>query len=76
MSTTGSSANNNDAPGLVPNCTKTVAKVECDPMTGEVLGIPTFITADQIRAFGLIPDGIEAAVVKADHGRILIFPVK
>ena len=76
MSTTGDSPNQNVASRLTPNCTKTVAKVERDPMTGEIHGIPIFITVDQIQTFGLVPEGIEAVVLKADRGRFLIYPVE
>jgi hypothetical protein len=75
MSTTEDSSHESISQGLTPNCTKTVAEVERNPETGEVLGIPVFITVDQIQAFGLVPEGIEAVVLKADRGRILIFPV-
>ena len=75
MSTTEDSSYSENSPGLIPNCTKTVAEVERDPTTGAVQGIPVFITAEQIQAFGLVPEGIEAVVLQADRGRILIFPV-
>jgi len=76
MSTTGDSPNQNVASRLTPNCIKTVSKVERSPVTGEVLGIPVFITVDQIQTFGLVPEGIEAVVLKADRGRFLIYPVE
>ena len=76
MSTTGNSSTENIASRFTPNCIKTVAKVERSPVTGEVLGIPVFFTVDQIRTFGLVPEGIEAVVVSADRGRILIYPVE
>ena len=76
MSTTGNSSTENIASRFTPNCTKTVAKVERSPVTGEVLGIPAFITVDQIQTFGLVPGGIEAVVLKADRGRFLIYPVE
>lgn len=76
MSTIEGSSHSENSPGLIPNCTKTVAEVERNPTTGDVRGIPVFITAEQIQAFGLIPEGIEAVVIQADRGRILIFPVE
>ena len=76
MSTTEDSSQKGISQGLTPYCTRTAAKVERNPETGEVLGIPVFITVDQIQAFGLVPEGIEAVEFKADRGRILIFPVE
>lgn len=76
MSTIENSHNQNISSRLIPNCTKTVAKVERSPVTGEVLGIPVYITVDQIQAFGLVPEGIEAVVIKADRGQIQICPVE
>ena len=76
MSTSKDSSHGSISLGLTQNCTKTVAKVERNPETGEVHGIPVFITTDQIQTFGLIPEGIDTVVLKADRGRILICPVE
>lgn len=43
---------------------------------GEPRGVAIYLTADDLRALGLLPDGVDAVVPEIKNGAILLKPVQ